>query len=172
MSIDLFRTLIHQVNTLATRVDDLVNQGQRVSIAARYASSAGQSIPNNAMTVIDFGTKGIDTHDAVVVGADWRFVAPARGNYLVSTSILFTNTTAWALGEFAVLSIYRNGSLFAYVDRKDNYPNSNLYMQLSGAILVDAVAGDAISVRIQQNSGGALTLFNVAAYVHCSIARV
>lgn len=174
MSIDLLRNLISQVNALTTRVDDLGNQGQRVSIAARYSSSAGQSIPNNAMTVIDFGTKVLDTHDAVVVGANWRFIAPVRGSYLVSACLLYASTTGWALAEFGFLNVFKNGDLYAHLDRKDNFSSGTTaqFMQLGGVCLVDAVAGDAISLRTIQNSGGALNLFNSAAHVHCSIARV
>jgi outer membrane biosynthesis protein TonB len=173
-NLDLMRQMAEQLTDLRRQVDDLRRQERRVSVAARYTSAAGQSIPSDSAnaTVIDFGTKAFDTHNAVTTGANWRFIAPVRGAYLVTASLLFTNTTTWALGKFGALAVFVNNALLAYIDRKDNYPNSNLYMQLSGSLVVNVATGDAISVRVLQNSGAALTLFTSAAYVHCSIARV
>jgi hypothetical protein len=171
---DLMRQMAEHLADLRRQVDDLRRQERRVSVAARYTSAAGQSIPSDSAnaTVIDFDTQVFDTHNAVITGANWRFIAPVRGVYLVSASLLFTNTTTWALGEFGALAVFVNNALLAYIDRKDNYPNSNLYMQLSGSTVANVATGDAISVRVLQNSGAALTLFTSAAYVHCSIARV
>lgn len=173
-NLDLIRQMAEQLTDLRRQVDDLRRQERRVSVAARYTSAAGQSIPSDAAnaTVINFGTKVFDTHDAVITGANWRFIAPVRGAYLVSASLLFARTTTWAFGEFGALLVFVNSALAGYLDRKDNYPNSDLHMQLSGSMIVNVATGDAISVRVLQTSGAALTLFNSTAYVYCSIARL
>lgn len=146
-----------------------LNQG----VSARAITAAGQSIPNNTSTVVDFGTISFDTDSAITTGAGWRFTAPVSGNYLVSASIIFTNTTTWADVELGALILHKNGSLYAYLDRKDSYGSaSSVYMQLSGTSLVNLSAGEYVDIRVLQNSGGALALLNSNQYNHVNIAKV
>src|SRR3989304_3585101 len=49
------------------------------TVSARYTTAAGQSIPNNSNTVIDFGTKDFDYTGSVTTGASWKFTAPISG---------------------------------------------------------------------------------------------
>ena len=143
------------------------------TIAAIYTTAAGQSIANVTETVVDFGTKVQDTHDAVTTGAAWRFTAPTAGFYQVSARVLFTYTTGWADGEVGSLRILVNGAGLVYLDRKDNYGSaSSNFMQLGGSALVYLGAGDYLEVRALQGSGAALALYNVADYNYISVAKV
>lgn len=146
-----------------------LNQG----VAARATTAAGQSISNNTETVVNFGTVEFDTDNAITTGAGWRFTAPFNGNYLVSAAIMFASTTTWSDIELGALILRKNGSLYAYLDRKDSYGSaSGVLMQLGGTSLVNLNAGEYIDIRVLQNSGAALALFNSSQYNHVNIAKV
>lgn len=139
-------------------------------IAAIYSTAAAQSIGNGTIDIVNFGTIVKDTNSAVTVGANWKFTAPTTGYYEVNAQILFTSTATWAVGEAGRLSIYINGALEVHIDRKDNYVTGSNYMQLSGSSVVFMTAGDFLDIRLNQNSGGALALFNDADFNQVSIS--
>lgn len=141
-------------------------------IAAVYNTAAAQSISNAGVDIVNFGTLVKDTNSAVTTGVNWKFTAPTSGYYEVNAQILFASTLTWAKGEGGRLSVYINGTLEVHIDRKDNYDNGGAtnYMQLSGSTVVYMNAGDYLDVRINQNSGGALSLFNDADFNQVSIA--
>lgn len=133
------------------------------TIATFYSTNAGQNISNNASPeeVVKFEDKTIDTHGAYNTSTG-VFTSPARRFYSVDTRILFTTTTAWALGEVARLSIYKSGAIYRYLDYDSNMDSSgtSLYKPLQGSISIFLDRGETLDIRAYQNSGGALALHN------------
>jgi hypothetical protein len=167
--------LVRRLVAIERRLAEIEARERAASIVAIYTSSSGQSIPNNAFTIIDYSTKEIDTHSAVTTGSSWKFTAPVAGYYHVDAEILFAATTTWADGEVGDLRLFRNGdgSTAKLLDRKDNYGSSaNIYMHLGGSTVIYLNSGDYIDVRVTQTSGGALTLYTNGIYNRIAIARI
>lgn len=154
---------------------DVEQSASGVTVAARFSTAAGQSIPSSTVTIIDFGTELHDTHGAVTVGASWIFTVPAGlgGIYSVSANILFATTTAWATGESANLNLYLNGAANVILCRYEPLVTGvDHYAFLAGSTDIELADGDEIDIRVQQLSGGALALFNSGGFNHVSIHRV
>jgi hypothetical protein len=146
-------------------------------VYARYTQGDAQSIPNGGATVVDFNVKVYDTHSAVIVGrvasSLWRFIAPVKGLYAVSASILFVSTTTWADADNAQLTAYKNGGGYSVLDRKDSYGSaSSVYMGLGGVDIMELEVGESLSAYVYQNSGGALAIYGDSGYNYISIWRV
>lgn len=120
------------------------------------ATSAGQSIPNSANTVVNMSTVGTDTDNAITVGSGWKWTCPAgkSGLYSISEQISL-NATASGVGD-QILGIQKNGSEFVRLQRAPS--NTTKETGLSGTIMLNLNAGDTIAPLIFQNSGGAVTL--------------
>ena len=75
-------------------------------VVARYTAS-GKTIPNAALTIVDFDTKTTDTTSIVTTGAAWKATAQAPCDYQVSAKIGFAlfNVT----GTVIYLAIFKNG---------------------------------------------------------------
>lgn len=130
------------------------------TVFASYSTDAGQSIDNASATIINFEDKTADTHSAVTVGASWKFTAPVRRVYTLHFKALFASTTAWALGEIGSALIYKNGSVFRSLYRRDTMNSSAgaLLKEMIGGISLLLEGGDYIDLRAYQNTGGALAL--------------
>lgn len=142
-------------------------------IVARYKTAAAQSFNTGARNIVDFGTVEFDPFSRVTTGAAWKFTAAVAGYYAVSCMILWNGTTTWADTESGLLSLYKNGSLYSHLDRKDSYGSaSSVFMRLGGADLIALAIGDYIDVRAEQNTGGAIALFNQAEFNYINIHRL
>ena len=165
--------LLEKNKALQKRLEHLETLEGPATIVARYTTNAGQSIPNNANTIVDFGTLVYDTHSVVTTGAAWHFHAPVNGYYAVSAAILFSSTNTWADAEGGELQLYKNGAAYSRLDWKDNYGSaSSIYMQLSGSDLVYLAATETLDIRVWQISGAALALHNNAYYNYVSIHKI
>lgn len=142
-------------------------------IAARYATSAGQSIANNSTTIIDFGTKTFDTVGAVTTGASWKFTAPESGYYQVSSKVVFASSTTWADTEEVDLFLFKNNSQYSTIDRKDSFGSASaVFACVTGTDIISLVAGDFIDIRILQTSGGTINLLNDSAHVFAMVNKI
>ena len=142
------------------------------SIVARYTTAAGQTIADNTITIVDFGTKARDTHNCVTTGASWKFTAVYPGDYPIDVAIMFASTTAWALGEHGEVLLYRNGADYSRIDLDGNMDSSAgaLYKFLSGSDTVYLDTGDYCDVRVLQVTGGNLALHNSGLFNRVSIS--
>jgi hypothetical protein len=168
---------VDQVREIRARVNQLWTEEHQdcTVIVARYwaqGAQAGQSIPDNTVTIVDFNGLMYDTHSAVTTGAAWHFHAPANGYYAVSAAIMFGTTTTWADGEEGALYLYKNGGPQSYLARKDNYNTASLFMQLTGSDVVFLSAAEYIDIRVIQISGAALALHNDAGWNYVAIHKV
>jgi hypothetical protein len=165
--------LLEKNKALQKRIGDVEHLETPATIVARYATNAGQSIPNNAVTIVDFGTLVYDTHSAVTTGAAWHFHAPVNGYYAISAEVMFEATNTWVDGEYSDLEFYKNGVQLSTPDVKTNYPASGgQYMQLGGSDIIYLAANETLDVRVYQGSGAALLLFNNFSFNYVSIHKV
>lgn len=168
------RELLEKLASLERRIGALERQERSVPVVAVYTTTAGQSIPHDTLTVVNFGSEVVDTHKAVSTGAAWRFVAPLAGNYHVWAALLFAATAAWAEHERAILYLHKNGLLYSVLDFAVGLDSSAAATtkHVGGGDVVPLAAGDAIQIRVNQNSGDTLALTTVAGYSHISIFRI
>ena len=138
---------------------------------AAYTSAAGQSIPNNTVTIVDFGTKEYDNLTCVTTGASWKFTAPRSNWYFGSTRVEFVDSAAWAIGEAAQLFLNKNGSTFRVLEYWEAEAANTIIASLAGSFGLYLNKGDTIDVRVQQLSGGALALFAGAIQNYVTIAE-
>lgn len=165
--------IIREQQALARRIGQTEVREAPAPLAARYATASGQSIANNTITIVDYGTLIFDTHSRVTTGANWKFTANVAGYYGVSAAILYTTTTTWADTDAGNLYIYLNGAQYSFLDRKDSYGSaSSVFMRLGGMDTIQLTVGDYIDIRTAQTSGAALALHNVAAFNYVNVWRL
>jgi hypothetical protein len=142
-------------------------------VGARYTSNAGQSIPNNSFTVVNFEDVDYDPLSLVTTGAGWVFTCPVDGYYLVTATVTWASTTAWDPAEDAQIEVFKNGVSVGMLARRDGYPAATaLAVSLSGADVIACSTGDTLDVRAFQNTGAALALLNDSLYNHVSVTRI
>lgn len=142
------------------------------TVAARYRTSAGQSIPNNTPTIIDYGTRDYDTHGACTTGSSWKFTAPTAGKYSVSARAYSTNGGGWSLSETWKIYVYKNGSIWGVLGGTEVHAAHSQRMEANGNTDVILNAGDFIDIRIIQNSGAPVSLQNDGDECHVSIHKI
>jgi len=156
--------------TWATAISEISLQPfEQKLIYARYTSNAGQSIPTGVQ-IINFEDVVTDTHKCVAIGASWAFTAPKTGLYDVKASVRMNGGT-FNSGEYIELTIYKNGSAFANIDKfvagaSDIANNGQL---LAGSDDVPLAEGDTLDVRINNGIGTTETLDTSATENHISI---
>lgn len=142
------------------------------SVGLKYFNNAGTSIPNSTVTVMDFATKEYDSHNAWTTGAAAKFNPPVSGVYLVCAQALLNASTTWAVTEALQLSLYKNGAFDTLIDYENDMGSaSNINRAAKGCTTSRLLTTDYIDIRIQQTSGGAITLA-ASGYNYVSITRV
>jgi len=142
-------------------------------VAARYTTDAGQSIPNESMTIIDFGNQTFDTHGAVTTGSAWKYTCPTGqdGYHHIDFMLMFTSTAAWALGERAQANLYKGGVSYSTLIKYVSESTTTRNVTLVASDTIYLVSGEYIDIRVVQNSGSALALHNDGGYNHVSISK-
>ena len=108
---------------------------------------------NGALAVMTFDTKTFDTGSNVDVTTNkGRFTAPVAGFYYFISTITFTATGV----QYAILAIYKNGSLLKGLSQYTIPTGSNNSIQ-SGGTLVQLAANDYIEIY-HQGTGGSITV--------------
>lgn len=146
--------------------------GATETIAAKYTSSAGNSIANSGTTRVDFATKKFDTHSAVTVGASWVFTAPASGIYDIESTIKFTSST-YAAGNVADMQVFKSGSLETTITGLVLEVALSEVVYLHGSTKVSLLAGETLDIRLSNNrTAGATSLTTTATDNSVTITRV
>ena len=128
------------------------------SVSCKYRSSSGQSIPNNASTVVNFSTKDWDSNNAVTTGASWKFQPGISGEFEVNSKILLASGGGWGVGETAVLVLRKNGTDTDVLDAYNVDAANTNYINLRGSASIKLLATDYIDVTMYHNSGAAIPL--------------
>lgn len=138
-------------------------------IIARYKSAAGQSIPNNTYTIINFGTQDFDTYGLVTTGASWKFTATSARWFRVSSHVRFS--TAMNAVNVA-FKIFKNGSAGPALA---DYPTDNSSGgrgDLVGGTIIQLNATEYFDIRVVHNLGSSATLLPDADYVYVDISAI
>ena len=130
------------------------------SVNAR-ATTTGNSIPNNALTIVNFGSVVFDSHGAITPGAAWSFKAPTSGKYRISSGVLFSDTTSTATFE---LFAYKDGLPECLLGGQVKIGATSASVFVGGSATVSLLAGQALDIRVQQNTGAALALDTATAF--------
>jgi hypothetical protein len=134
---------------------------EREIVVAKYTNGAGTTITNNSLTILDFPTKEIDTHDAVTTGAGWVFTAPTAGYYRISSSVVM-DLVSWGEAGFTWLAVYKNGAEHTALDLNVKGTTGATNTGASGTTIVECAAGDTLQIRIYHNGGTDTDLVNIA----------
>jgi len=143
-----------------------------LTIKAKYITTAGQSITNAApaTNIVDYGTSDYDTHSSVTTGAAWKFTAARAGKFDVKIFNLFAATSTFAVGERLIGYIYKNGVQDTYIAFMFGSGATNNVAAIGSASVLLA-KDDYIDIRLDQNSGGALSLSTNTGANHISITE-
>jgi hypothetical protein len=155
---------------LQAMADGLVGIVTNPYCAAIYNTTAGQSIPSGASTVVNFDTLELDSDGAVATGAGWTFTCPTGkgGLYHVSAVCGFAsfNVAAIVFGGIFQNSTEKHRSNRWLTAAADSVP----YVTLSADLLLSA--GDTVQFKIFQGAGVNKTLELLAASNRICIHRV
>lgn len=122
---------------------------------AEAHAASSQSIPNSAYTKITLGTEDLDLGGNFASSA---FTAPIPGWYNVNGYAVLTLPSAT---QVAKLAVYKNAAFIALLE-KERASMSTQDMDLTGAATLYLAATDVIDLRVFQDSGGAISLYNGA----------
>ena len=140
------------------------------TVAARYSSTAGQSITNATTPVVDFATKTFDSHGAVTTGASWKFTAPISGKYNVRASILWASA-AFTSNSASTIYIYKNTAVYsARQFRQWAGLTTSYHMQIDDDVQLSA--GDYIDIRCDHGESSARSINTATGYTNVSIKRI
>jgi len=160
-------------------VSIIKNQTQNQVVAADktnavYKTAAGQSIPDSSLTIVDFETPEIASNSGLVtVGAAWKFTANEAADFDVSAFLAFSNGGGWAAADNAEVHLFKNGSSFALLSFVGGQATHTNFVGLPCSTRqVSLLVGEYIDIRVQQQSGAALSLIASLAYNWVSIKKV
>ncbi len=136
------------------------------SVNAAYTTAAGQSIPNNTTTIVDFGTRDYDSHNSVTTGIAWKYTASLSGKFKACASVAFTATAGGAREAY----VFKNGVQTKSLGVGGTAGSAT--HGVSGCASISLIAGDFIDIRAFQNQGAAVTLLANAVYNHVEVERV
>jgi len=139
-------------------------------IAVRYTSTATTALNTATETLIDFDTKVIDTHNAVVTGGSWLFTSPKAGLFSVSFSLRITGT--WTSGDTVETYLYKGVSNHAVLQYCQFTGSVTQNLLLQGSAIISLVAGDTLSIKVRQDGGASVALESAVAYDAINIFEI
>lgn len=142
--------------------------GMADRIASRYSTNAGQSIPNNTLTIVNFEDVDYDDTNAVTVGASWNWEASRAGLAEVMARVTFLNS-AFSAGTSFEIQIFKNGVSVSGEVKEVEASSASLYVTMAVSDKIKVVAGDLIDIRIFHNEGASRSLYTGAINSNCSI---
>lgn len=142
-----------------------------ITSRVRVTKDDQQSVSNATDEVVEYDDVVYDSLGEWN-SSTWRFTAKNAGYYSVKASLTFTSV-AWAAGEYQFFKIYKNGTLYSYLEDHRMEGNVTVYKQVSGSddIYLNGTT-DYIDIRIKHNQGAALNTINAnAPYMYVAIHR-
>lgn len=138
--------------TWATNASDIfagqVNDTHEAVIAS-YSTAAGQAVTSG--NIIDFGTKVLDSHNAVTTGASWKFTAPKTEVLRVSAAAITSTVTPGAINQYFFLHLRKNGGLHKILGGSySSQAAAAINFQANGVALVSVVKGDTLDIRMDE----------------------
>lgn len=125
------------------------------AVYAEYTTNV-HALADSTHVRFNFATKVKDTHDAVTVGASWKFTAPKTRIYKVASRMCLN---ANAVEHTILSSLFWNGS-GVFVEHRQGFrtvkPATAGLFSVEFAGLIELQVGQAIYLSFFQNSGGSL----------------
>jgi hypothetical protein len=141
-------------------------------VSAGYMTNAGQTIyGNDVVNIINFEDVEWDTHSAVTIGADWKFVAPIAGYYHVDVHCL-SNAFSWVAGDIFYMTIKKNGSPVHWPCRSTIEALIGEFKDLGGACIVPLAVGDYIQIGVHKYLNTNTSLFASGLQNFCHIFKL
>jgi hypothetical protein len=140
----------------------------QAEVLVRATVGTSQSIPNNAYTKVAFDTETLDVYNEFNTTTN-TFTAKRAGQYFITATYMFSSS-AWAPNANILATIVKNGS----ETMQNWYPVQGSYTNFTGVTVnqtIDLAVGDTIWIGVNQNSGGAKTIFASTTYGGMSISR-
>jgi len=149
------------VNSVPTADNDIVNKkyvddnflsSTTVLSKVLVTKNNNQEIPNDTTTIIQYDDVVYDTLGEYD-NTNYRFTAKQAGYYLITASNTI-NSLFWNLGDYIMIRIYKNSSLFKSLYKYFFSATNNTGWYLQGSSTVYLEIGDFIDIRMLQESGG------------------
>jgi hypothetical protein len=132
--------------TTAARIKTYAGGGNTPQFSAR--ASSNQTIANNTLTKVVFGTEVFDPQGTF---ASSRFTPAVAGNYFMTTSIRFASNT-----YIPTIQVRLNGTNIYWVSGTKAAANQYINVSFSFAITMDD--NDYVEIYARQDSGGNLDI--------------
>lgn len=119
------------------------------TVYAKYTQTAAQTV-GTSNVIINYANKVHDTHNAVTVGAAWKFTCPVGegGLYQINANVL-GQPTAYTAGAafFGELDAVQNSSNFSTLGNCSNSSTATMTLGMSGGTQFRLAPGDTIDIR-------------------------
>jgi hypothetical protein len=138
-------------------------------VYAKYSNGTATFITSN-LVIVNYDTKVEDTHNAVTVGASWKFTAPYSGLYSIQASVVTGIVNAALVGYQYFSALVKNGTTYMYETKKYVTVAGNDVYSFPLSKTIRLLAGDYIDVEIYKNDTASASLSGV--YNEISITRI
>jgi hypothetical protein len=139
---------------------------------AIYTTNAGQSIPNNAVTIVDFEDKIEDNYGMCTTGASFKCTAKRDGLYNICANIAFDGIQ-YTAGNASYIAFYKNNTLAVIPEYKVIETTVSQTRSVGGCAIIRLSVGDYLDVRTSNNrTAGATSLSTLAAFNRINITRL
>lgn len=141
------------------------------TVTARYTTNTANNVVTG--TIIDFEDKEYDSHNAVTVGASWKFTAPVSGTYRLNARIATGAGTSSAISDVIGMRLSKNSAAAStYVGYTYAHTTSSNNKAAAGTIELKLLASETVSLLGVNSTGQTHALLTVADLNYIEITRV
>lgn len=147
-------------------------------ISAFYTTAAGQTIPDTgAGTIVNFGTKIIDTLNCVTTGGSWVFTCPAPGIYEIAAGLQYLRNLVSISNNstYTAFAVQNNTTSMVLNDFNFSSAGGNTLGGITlngGGVLYQCAKGDLLNIYTSNTNNGNPTLTTDATRNWVSIRKV
>jgi len=123
----------------------------------RATRATVQSVPDSTWTIVQYNTEKYDNLGEYDNATNYRFTAQKTGYYHVDAGLLSGNY-AWPSGSIWIISIYKNGTSYAYGFRCVVDTAITRYVHSTLGTDIYLAANDYIDIRVYHTQGGAVDI--------------
>lgn len=170
---DNVTTLIGITSTQATNIaNNTATIAAIASTAALATTTAGSSMSLNTWTKLAYDTALFDLGSNYSV-SNYRFTAPATGNYLVSALAEIDGKATPVVAEYCLIAIYKNGSSYLHGSKCQIANTSSLDMYPTASVVMHLTAGDYVEIwGYGQGAAGAWSFQSSSLASYFSVTRI
>lgn len=140
------------------------------TVAARYTSNSGQSIPTASNTIVVYEDLDKDTHNAYNTSTG-VYTVPVTGWYNINSKVTFSGLNVDA-GEFANIRLTSSVGSLSLEQHEFDSTNSSKAITLSISDLFYLEKGETLNVQTYHNTGSSENLLTNPERNTFSIARI